>query len=262
MTKYQRKRRQRELQRKVFGFCLFTFFLGVLCGKLVFAKDAQEITECKTADTGIEYEKEKNADEEELLERKQELKEADGESWALTLVNPTTFMEEDYKPKVAEIENNLYFDARAVSHLQEMLSDGRKEGLDFWVCSAYRTREKQEALFENKVYRVMNEEGLGYAAAVEKAGTEVAYPGTSEHELGLAVDIVAKDYQVLDKKQENTEEAKWLRENCWRYGFILRYPTDKTEETGIIYEPWHYRYVGKKAAKEIMEQGLCLEEYL
>lgn len=76
----------------------------------------------------------------------------------------------------------------------------------------------------------------------------MAYPGTSEHNLGLAADIVAKDYQLLDDKQAETPEAKWLKENCWRYGFILRYPTDKTGETGIIFEPWHYRYVGKEAA--------------
>ena len=76
------------------------------------------------------------------------------------------------------------------------------------------------------------------------------------------MDIVAKDYQILDEKQADTKEAKWLKEHCHEYGFILRYPLDKTEETGIIFEPWHYRYVGKEAAEEIMEQGICLEKYL
>ena len=108
----------------------------------------------------------------------------------------------------------------------------------------------------------MQEKGISYEKAYEEAGNTVAYPGTSEHQLGLAVDIVAKDYQQLDDKQANTEEAKWLKEHCAEYGFILRYPLDKTEETGIIFEPWHYRYVGKEAAKEIMEQGICLEKYL
>ena len=142
-----------------------------------------------------------------------------------------------------------------------MLADGRKEGLDFWICSAYRTMEKQTDLYNNKVSR-LQAEGLSYEDAYRQAGTVVAYPGTSEHNLGLAADIVAKDYQLLDDKQAETPEAKWLEENCWRYGFILRYPTDKTGETGIIFEPWHYRYVGKEAAREIMEQGICLEEYL
>ena len=142
-----------------------------------------------------------------------------------------------------------------------MLADGRKEGLDFWICSAYRTMEKQTDLYNNKVSR-LQAEGLSYEDAYRQAGTVVAYPGTSEHNLGLAADIVAKDYQLLDDKQAETPEAKWLKENCWRYGFILRYPTDKIGETGIIFEPWHYRYVGKEAAREIMEQGICLEEYL
>ena len=162
---------------------------------------------------------------------------------------------------MSEIENNYYFDSRAVGELQQMLADGRKQGLDFWICSAYRTIEKQTDLYNNKVSR-LQAEGLSYEEAYRQAGTVVAYPGTSEHNLGLAADIVAKDYQLLDDKQAETPEAKWLKENCWRYGFILRYPTDKTGETGIIFEPWHYRYVGKEAAREIMEQGICLEEYL
>ena len=90
----------------------------------------------------------------------------------------------------------------------------------------------------------------------------MARPGTSEHQLGLALDIVDLDYQQLDTRQEETPEQKWLMENSWKYGFILRYPTDKSNITGIIYEPWHYRYVGKEAAKVIHEKGICLEEYL
>ena len=90
----------------------------------------------------------------------------------------------------------------------------------------------------------------------------VAFPGCSEHQTGLALDIVAAGYQILDEEQEDTAEQKWLMENSWKYGFILRYPADKSDITEISYEPWHYRYVGKEAAREIMEQGICLEEYL
>ena len=90
----------------------------------------------------------------------------------------------------------------------------------------------------------------------------VAPPGTSEHETGLALDITAQSYPVLEQDQEDTPEQQWLMENAWRFGFILRYPQGKTEITGICYEPWHYRYVGREAAKEIQEKGLCLEEYL
>ena len=248
----RKRKRKQAMQRKIIGFCLFTFLLGVLCGRIVFAKDVEEEPAQSLAENteSIEYGLEESWQGQEasemaiagsMISAGREAEEE--EDWKLTLVNKWNPMEDGYKPAVAEIENNYYFDARAVGALQEMLADGRREGLDFWVCSAYRTIEKQTDLFEDKVRRVMAETGLTGEAAREEAGTEVAYPGTSEHNLGLAVDIVARDYQILDEKQARTAEAQWLKENCWRYGFILRYPTDKTEETGIIFEPWHYRYV-------------------
>lgn len=113
----------------------------------------------------------------------------------------------------------------------------------------------------NKVSKWM-EQGYSREEAREKAGHQVAVPGTSEHQLGLAVDIVDVNYQLLDTNQENTAVQKWLLENSWRYGFILRYPTDQTDVTGIVYEPWHYRYVGKEYAQDIYKKGLCLEQYL
>ena len=116
-------------------------------------------------------------------------------------------------------------------------------------------------LYDNKVSKWM-EQGYSREEAREKAGHQVAVPGTSEHQLGLAVDIVDVNYQLLDTNQENTAVQKWLLENSWRYGFILRYPTDQTDVTGIVYEPWHYRYVGKEYAQDIYKKGLCLEQYL
>lgn len=265
----RKRKRKRAMQRKILGFCVFTFLLGVFCGRIVFAKGPKEEPgQVMAEDTESIIEVSADETDSPVSQRIAGNMLAAGEetgkeeAWKLTLVNKWNPMEDGCKPAVAEIENNYYFDARAVGYLQEMLADGRREGLDFWICSAYRTIEKQTELFEDKVRRVTAETGLTGEAAREKAGTEVAFPGTSEHNLGLAVDIVARDYQILDEKQARTEEAQWLKENCWKYGFILRYPTDKTEETGIIFEPWHYRYVGEKAAKEIMEQGICLEEYL
>ena len=266
---YRRRKRRQAMHRKILGFCAFTFLLGVLCGKIVFAKEAKKEKETTLAENEIEDSDpagslEPGIEEDESLGALTSAGKESGEdeAWKLTLVNKWNPMEDGYQPVVEEIENHYYFDTRAAGYLKEMLADGRKAGLDFWVCSAYRTIEKQTELFEDKVRRVTAETGLTGEAAREKAGTEVAYPGTSEHNLGLAVDIVARDYQILDEKQARTEEARWLKENCWKYGFILRYPTGKTETTGIIFEPWHYRYVGEKAAKEIMEQGICLEEYL
>ena len=105
-------------------------------------------------------------------------------------------------------------------------------------------------------------EGLSREEATAQAGAVVAVPGTSEHQTGLAVDLVDKSYQHLDDAQASTEVQQWLMENSWKYGFILRYPEEKSDVTGIIYEPWHYRYVGGPAAREMRELGLCLEEYI
>ena len=99
-------------------------------------------------------------------------------------------------------------------------------------------------------------------ALLTEAARWEAPPGTSEHQTGLALDIVSARYQVLDSAQANTAEQQWLMAHCWEYGFILRYPADKTEITGIGYEPWHYRYVGRETAAAVHESGLCLEEYL
>lgn len=116
-------------------------------------------------------------------------------------------------------------------------------------------------LFDNQVEKWKNQ-GCSENEAKIEAGKLVAVPGTSEHQLGLALDIVDISYQLLEEDQQDTPAQKWLLENCWKYGFILRYPKDKMDITKISYEPWHYRYVGKKAAKEIFDSKICLEEYL
>lgn len=183
------------------------------------------------------------------------------EDWQLVLVNPWNKLPEDFRVELKKLSNGLRVDARIYDDLSAMLSDCRKAGLSLLVCSAYRSQETQTRLYRNKISRLR---AAGYTAekAVQEAGRWVAVPGTSEHQTGLAVDLVAASYQILDQKQEQTAEQKWLMEHCWEYGFILRYPTDKSEITGIGYEPWHYRYVGKTAAAAIHDSGLCLEEYL
>ena len=128
------------------------------------------------------------------------------------------------------------------------------------VVSAYRSNSYQAGLYERRIQRFMDQ-GYSREEAEIEAAKRVAVPGTSEHELGLAMDIVDVNYQKLDKQQEDTPAQKWLMANSWKYGFILRYPNEKSDVTGIIYEPWHYRYVGKELAREIYESGLCLEEY-
>ncbi|MDR1736418.1 MAG: M15 family metallopeptidase [Oscillospiraceae bacterium] len=192
------------------------------------------------------------------------LKPSGGErdGWMLTLVNrETPFSEDDAPPSLEELPNGLKFDSRAIGALNAMLDEMTKQGLSPVVCSAYRTLEKQTALFEGEVTKNMDE-GLSRAEAVEKTMQSVAYPGTSEHHLGLAADIVSLEYQRLTERQAETPEVKWLLKHCAEYGFILRYPAGKEHLTGIVFEPWHFRYVGVTAAKEISENGLCLEEYL
>ena len=183
------------------------------------------------------------------------------EGWQLLLVNPWNKLPEEFTVELKKLPNGLQVDARIYDDLTAMLSDCREAGLRPVVCSAYRPAATQTRLYNNKIARL---QAAGYSreAAIQQAGRWVAVPGTSEHQTGLAVDLVASSYQVLDKKQEQTKEQKWLMEHCWEYGFILRFPSDKCGVTGIGYEPWHYRYVGKETAKAMQESGLCLEEYL
>ena len=181
--------------------------------------------------------------------------------WRLLLVNPWNLLPEDYEVELAVLANGLQVDARIYDDLDEMLSDCREAGLSPIVCSAYRTEETQTRLYSNKLARV-RASGVPEDQAEAEAARWVAPPGTSEHQTGLALDIVAASYQLLDEGQEDTAEQQWLMANSWKYGFILRYPSEKSDITGIGYEPWHYRYVGRAAAAEIYHSGVCLEEYL
>lgn len=185
----------------------------------------------------------------------------EGEDWQLLLVNPWNEMPEDYEVHLKTLPDGMKVDEKAYDSLTAMLQACRDAGLAPKICSAYRTQAKQTYLYNNKIARLRNA-GYGRQAAIEEAGRWVARPGTSEHQLGLAVDIVSTSYQALTKKQEQTKEQKWLMEHCWEYGFILRYPNEKSEITGIGYEPWHYRYVGVDIAQDIRASGLCFEEYL
>ena len=199
-----------------------------------------------------------------LAAQKRQTAQAGDES-LLVLVNAWNALPEDYEPElelaVKRDGREYWLDRRCVASLLEMLEDCRAAGGKPYVCSAYRTEDQQRALYNNKIYRLVMT-GVPWSEAPAIAAESVAVPGTSEHQLGLAADIIDEVYVGLDEGQEQTETQKWLMENCWRYGFILRYPNGTTEITGIIYEPWHYRYVGQPYAEEIHRMGLTLEEYL
>ena len=189
---------------------------------------------------------------------------ADG--WRIILVNPWNTVPEDYDPTLVEIPSGLATQGVLVSEecydaLIAMLEACNADTPRAVVVSGHRTHAYQEKLYKNKVSRVQAE-GYSYEEALVEAAKVVAIPGTSEHQLGLAVDIVDSRSYSLTDYQATLPAQKWLMEHCWEFGFILRYPDDKTNVTGIIYEPWHYRYVGLELAKELYDAGLTLEEYL
>lgn len=181
--------------------------------------------------------------------------------WKLLLVNPWNKIPDGYSPTVVEVESGYRADERCADFLALMLADCRAAGYSPAICSGYREHSTQEYLFQQEVQTFLDQ-GYEQAEAETLAATSVAVPGTSEHECGLAFDIVDNAYWVLDDSQAERPTQQWLMTHCSDYGFILRYPEGKESVTGIMYEPWHYRYVGVEAAKAIMSSGICLEEYL
>jgi len=185
-----------------------------------------------------------------------EKNDIDETSWSLILVNRWNMIPKDYDVDLTELSNGQTVDTRIYAALQNMFDAARADGVYPVVASGYRTAEKQQSLMDEKVAAYKAE---GYSASQAKAEAEswVAIPGTSEHQLGIAVDINADGV-----KSNGSEVYKWLKQNGYRFGFILRYPPSKTEITGVSNEPWHYRYVGIEAATEMNDHNLCLEEYL
>lgn len=190
-------------------------------------------------------------------QRKKEL----SKSPYLILVNKWHFLPEDYSADPVTLPNGQMIASDCYEPLMRMLEDCAAAGGSPIVCSGYRPHDKQVYLYGEQINRWLYS-GYGQEEAEGLAATAVAIPGTSEHELGLAADIYSSENMSLDESQIYTFTQQWLMENCWRYGFVLRYPKDKSDITGIIFEPWHYRYVGKEHARKIHEAGICLEEYL
>ena len=188
-------------------------------------------------------------------------------NWQLRLVNAANPLPDDFEPETSNIAGYEHrpFDMRAADWLEKMLHDAEQDGCKLYLVSGYRSIGRQRALFQIKTEELM-QQGLAAQQAEQEAARWVARPGTSEHNLGLAADIVSADWYTthndLTEDFEQTPAFAWLKANCAEYGFILRYPKDKEAITGTQFEPWHYRYVGVEDATKIMEQGVCLEEYL
>ena len=189
-------------------------------------------------------------------------KAADPNDDLLILVNHNYPIPDNYKPNLVQTEwLGQKIDKRAAKPLKQLVAACRKAGYKPLPCSGYRSKSEQSQILNDKIRENQN---LGYskADAAKEARKWITEPGKSEHHTGLAMDIIDLDYQILDEKQAKTGTQKWLMANCWKYGFILRYPADKKDITHIDSESWHYRYVGKEHAKKMHDLGLCLEEYV
>ena len=198
-------------------------------------------------------------------EEEKSVNEAEEESfssddWKIVLVNKQHPIPEDYSFELGTISGSMRCDERIITPLLDMLKGARADGVNLIVCSPYRDLDRQTMLFSNKVGRYMDG-GLSYMDAYNLASQAVTVPGSSEHQIGLAVDIITDGYSSLDEGFGDTAAGKWLAANSSKYGFILRYPDGKENITSIEYEPWHFRYVGVDAATVITENNLCLEEF-
>ncbi len=185
------------------------------------------------------------------------------DDWKLILINKQNSVPEDYELTLGNINTMkgvLQCDERIIEELLAMLQAAKEDDVILQICSPYRDMEYQQRLFNRKINRYMNQ-GMSYLEAFQFSSQAVTVPGASEHQIGLALDIVSNKYVSLNEGFGDTDAGKWLAANSRDYGFILRYPKGKEYITGIEYEPWHFRYVGKDAAKIIMDEGITLEEF-
>ena len=181
----------------------------------------------------------------------------------LVLVNKKRNLSSDYKPKDLVIPNIRFsfkeklekrcLRKEAADALEDLFKEADKEKVTLYAVSGYRSYNTQKSIFDRKVKNV----------GFHEANKLVAVPGQSEHQTGLAMDVSSRSVNsTLEENFGQTVEGKWLKDNAYRFGFIIRLPKETTEITGYSYEPWHIRYVGKEVAKEIYEKNITLEEFL
>lgn len=244
--------------RVLTALCLVLASVSVVLTVLLIKKPKAEVNNNGSSVTSASTSSENVKDKEAAALAK------DLENWNLVLVNSKSPLPEGHSVETVEIassyarDKGMSFDSRAVEYLNNMCAAAEKDGIALLAISSYRPHTRQEALFSNELADVKAENpNMSEEEAVKLASTVVAYPGTSEHELGLSVDL-----NSVEQTFEHTKQFNWLSSHANEYGFVLRYPKDKEEITGIIYEPWHYRYVGVEHAKKTTALNMCLEEYI
>ena len=249
---YERERRRQKRYREAMRNRIIAAVLlaGIIVGAIFIIKG------CKKDDVpaGNDQSTEQGADNSGTVTPPEDGVVVDDE--LLTLVNPWNPLPDDWTVDLVTLDDGHRVDSRCYEAYMEMINACKAAGYSPVNCSSYRTQETQQSLYDNKVQRLISS-GMSEDEAKTEAAKAVAIPGTSEHQLGLAVDINADGinsagYEVYD----------WLDKHAHEYGFIRRFPESKTDITGVANEPWHYRYVGKKVAAEIHDRGICLEEYL
>ncbi|MGN0131886.1 MAG: D-alanyl-D-alanine carboxypeptidase family protein [Lachnospiraceae bacterium] len=198
------------------------------------------------------------------LDESEEEAELSKDDWRLVLINKQHSIPEDYTFTFGEIntmKGTMKCDERIIPDLLKMLQAAKDDGINLQICSPYRDMDRQTYLFDKKIKAYMKQ-GMSYMDAYALTAQAVTVPGASEHQIGLALDIVCDSYSYLNEGFGDTEAGKWLAEHSCEYGFILRYPKGKEYITGIEYEPWHFRYVGTEAAMIITKEDLTLEEFV
>lgn len=179
----------------------------------------------------------------------------------LLLVNSKNKLEETFMPQLVEVFPTIYVDKSAAEGLINMINATNAEGQSLYVASGYHTKERQKVLYEAKVKEYITK-GSTKKEASKQAQNEIAPPDVSDYQTGLAVDIASDDDTIDISEFSKSSGYQWLLLHCKEYGFILRYPENKEDKTGMTFNPSHFRYVGKEAAEKIMEQGITLEEYV
>lgn len=257
-VKRKRKKRKRKNSSFIFLYILLFILLFILvicitvttCIVIGNRKNSEEYAPSTTSQT---EHSERNTDSNSKDDSRENANEED---WCLILVNKWNPIAESNNIEITELSNGERVDKRIYPYLQKMFDSAQNDGVYPIVASGYRTEQEQREIYNDK-FADYKAEGLSDLQAEKETELWVAIPNTSEHQLGLAVDINADGIHSA-----GTQVYEWLKNNAHLYGFINRYPSDKTNITGVTNEPWHYRYVGVKAATEIYNQDICFEEYL